>query len=465
MGNIKAIVLAAGKGTRMKSEMPKVLHRVCGRPMLAYPLDVLRRLRFDAITVVVGHKAEEVKKAFFDFPKISFAVQEPQLGTGHAVMCAMKTMKAASGDILILSGDVPLIKEETIKALQKIHSKGADVTFISMVLTDPTGYGRVVRDESRKISAIIEHKDLLPEQKNINEVNSGIYLMRAKFLKDNLKHLGTKNRQKEYYLPDLVRIAAEKGKVSCLTLLDASEVMGINNREELAKASAVKKAEMLSALMQSGVTFIAPEASYIDFGVKIGMDTIVHPGAHVLGSSVVGKGCVIEEGAVIRNSIVGDLTVVKCYSVLEDAIVGKDARIGPFARLRPGTKAADSSHIGNFVEIKNSSIGKGSKANHLTYIGDSTVGSGVNIGAGVITCNYDGVSKHRTVIQDNAFVGSDSQLVAPVTIGKGAYIGSGSTITKNVPPGSLALTRSKQSVIEGWAKKRAAKNPKKKGKK
>lgn len=465
MRNFTAIVLAAGKGTRFKSAMPKVLHPIGGRPMLYYPLQALRALKAKDIVVVVGHKAEDVMARFNENGFLSFAVQEPQLGTGHAVMCGLKGLKAAGNDVqdlLILSGDVPLITEQTIKALFGAHrgTKGAApvISFISTELSDPTGYGRVIRDENGRIQRIVEHKDLKPSEHRINEVNAGIYLVNRPFLAENLKKLGTKNAQKEFYLPDLVRLAYESGQsVSALTASDADEVMGINNRVELARAGRLLNQRTLKGLMLNGVSIVDPDATYIESTVKVGPDTTVYPGAYIAGSATIGANATIEQGVLIRDSAIGDNTAVKAYSVIEDSSIGCNASIGPFARLRPGNVIMDNVRIGNFVEVKKTRMGKGAKANHLSYLGDSIIGRHVNIGAGTITCNYDGIKKYTTTIKDNAFIGSDTQLVAPVVVGKGAYVGSGTTVTKNVPAGSLVVTRASERVVRGWAKKRLKK--------
>ncbi|MFZ3071740.1 MAG: bifunctional UDP-N-acetylglucosamine diphosphorylase/glucosamine-1-phosphate N-acetyltransferase GlmU [Thermodesulfobacteriota bacterium] len=458
MKNFAAIVLAAGKGTRMKSSMPKVLHEVAGKPMLFYPLRELRTLRPKKTVVVVGHEAERVKKEFHG-ERAEFVIQSPQLGTGHAVMCAMKKLRGFSGDVLILSGDVPLITSSTIKALFNVHKTRSDrkpvISFISVMLEDPSGYGRVVRDSAGRVKSIVEHKDLKPLHKGITEVNTGIYLVNSEFLGKNLGRLSTSNAQREYYLPELIHIAYSTGeKVKCLTHVDAEEVMGVNTRVELARSGAIMRKRILTSLMLDGTTIVDPGSTYVDFGVKCGKDTVIRPNVHLMGKTVIGDNCIVHEGSSIRDSVIEDGSHIKSYSVIESAKVSKKAVIGPFARLRPGSRIGEGAHIGNFVEIKNTVIGRGSKANHLSYIGDSTIGRGVNIGAGTITCNYDGVKKHRTTIEDNAFIGSDSQLVAPVTIGRNAYVASGSTITKDVPPGSLAISRVEQKIIKGWVKKK-----------
>lgn len=458
MKNLAAIILAAGKGTRMKSALPKVLHPVAGFPMLFYPVNALKELKAERIAVVIGHGAEAVKNSL-SAEKVDFIVQEEQLGTGHAVMCAMKALSGFKGDCLILSGDVPLISKGTIKGLIDIHNadgkKKPVLSLITTLLDDPKGYGRVMRDEHNAVMRIVEDKDCSPLQKKIREVNTGLYLISAQFLFDNIKKLKTENAQKEYYLPDLIELAVKEGhKVSALTHIDPDEVMGINNRVELAKANTIMRRRINEELMLAGVTIIDPETTYIDYGVKAGPDTTICPCTHIKKGVSIGSNCVIEEGSRIEDSAIGDNTVIKSYSVIESSKIGSDVAIGPFARLRPGTVLNDKVKVGNFVEVKKSVLGKGTKANHLTYIGDSEIGEGVNIGAGTITCNYDGVNKYKTVIEDGAFIGSDSQLVAPVTVGKGAYVGSGTTVTKDVPAGSLVIARAAEKVIEGWAERK-----------
>ncbi len=458
MKKLAAIVLAAGKGTRMKSNLPKVLHGVAGRPMLFYPLNILKGLGAKKVVAVVGFGRDEVKAAF-PSNGITFAVQEEQLGTGHAVSTALKHLKNFDGDVLILSGDVPLISKETVNGLIKLRGRrGPVLSFISTVLDNPSGYGRVVRDKDNSVVRIVEDKDSSPLQKRICEVNSGIYLVDSSFLKANIKRLGRKNAQGEYYLPDLVHLAVSQGlKAAALTHIDPDEVMGINNRIELARADKFMRRRISEALMLNGISILDPDNTYIDYGVKVGHDTVIYPGARLSGSTEIGQRCVIEDGSVIIDSSIGDGSIVRGYTIMESVKTGKGVSIGPFARLRPGSRIGEGARIGNFVEVKNTSIGKGSKANHLTYLGDSVIGRGVNIGAGAITCNYDGVKKYRTIIEDGAFIGSDTQLVAPVKVGKNAYVGSGTTVTKDVPPGSLVVTRAPEKVVEGWAKRKLKK--------
>ncbi len=465
MKNIAAIVLAAGRGTRMKSPLPKVLHPLLGRPMLHYPLRVLHTLGITRIITVIGHKAPLIEKSFdaAGIRELSFCLQKEQLGTGHAVMVATKKLKTFKGDILILSGDVPLIQSGTIKKFVNKHKSKPRVkdrpaiSLLTIELDDPKGYGRVIRDAKGTVREIIEDCDLTPKLRSTKEINTGIYLLSADFLFKNLKKLSTNNAQGEYYLPDLVGLANKKGlKVDALKLksAQAEEVMGINNRVELARAASHMRRELLDKLMLSGVTITDPATTYIDDGVKIGRDTLIHPNTYILGHTTIGAGSVIEEGVKITDSTLAAKVHIKSSSIIESSVVGTGSVVGPFARLRPDTVLDSDVKVGNYVEIKKSKIGRGSKASHLSYIGDSKIGKNVNIGAGVITCNYDGKKKHKTIIEDGAFIGSDSQLVAPVKIGRGAYIGSGSTISKNVAAGALSLTRPEQKTIKNWQKKK-----------
>jgi len=450
--NLSVIVLAAGLGTRMRSEVPKVLHPLCGKPMLHYVLEALSPLKPEEIIVVVNKSHKELKDYLGE--RVKIAIQDKALGTGHALKASLKELKD-SGTVLVINGDTPLIKAETLKTFIKLHSKDRNsLSLLSFFPSDPSAYGRIIRNGNGKVIAIKEKTDLTPEELNIREVNSGIYLMEPHVL--SLVNLIKKNPLKgEYYLTDIVSITLKKGlKVDAYCLGDETEFMGINTRKELSTASAIMRKRINENLMLQGVTMIDPENTYIESDVKVGMDTTIYPGVFIEGKTTIGKNCIIHSNVRIVNSVIGDGVTIKDSSVIEDSVIKDNVTIGPFAHLRPGSVISENVKIGNFVEIKKSIIGEGTKAMHLSYIGDAEVGRNVNIGAGTITCNYDGFKKHKTIIEDNVFIGSDTQLVAPVKVSKGAYIGAGSTITKDVPPECLAITRTPQRHIPDWVKKR-----------
>jgi bifunctional UDP-N-acetylglucosamine pyrophosphorylase/glucosamine-1-phosphate N-acetyltransferase len=452
MMNLSVIVLAAGLGTRMRSEVPKVLHPLCGKPVLHYVLEALSPLKPEEIIVVVNKSHKELKEYLGE--RVKIAIQDKALGTGHALKAGLKELKD-SGTVLVINGDTPLIKAETLKTFIKLHSKDRNsLSLLSFFPSDPSAYGRIIRNGNGKVIAIKEKTDLTPEELNIREVNSGIYLMEPHVL--SLVNLIKKNPLKgEYYLTDIVSITIKKGlKVDAYCLGDETEFMGINTRKELSTASAIMRKRINENLMLQGVTMIDPENTYIESDVKVGMDTTIYPGVFIEGKTTIGKNCIIHSNVRIVNSVIGDGVTIKDSSVIEDSVIKDNVTIGPFAHLRPGSVISENVKIGNFVEIKKSIIGEGTKAMHLSYIGDAEVGRNVNIGAGTITCNYDGFKKHKTIIEDNVFIGSDTQLVAPVKVSKGAYIGAGSTITKDVPPECLAITRTPQRHIPDWVKKR-----------
>ncbi|HCX90050.1 MAG TPA: bifunctional UDP-N-acetylglucosamine diphosphorylase/glucosamine-1-phosphate N-acetyltransferase GlmU [Deltaproteobacteria bacterium] len=439
------VILAAGKGTRMKSNLVKVLHPLMGEPMLSFPIEVARKINSQDIILVTGYQAELIRERFKG-EGLTFVEQKEQLGTGHAVLCTKDTLKDFKGDILILCGDVPLIKEDTVRALIEVHQEGSSaVTVLTTKLPNPEGYGRIIRGDDGGILRIVEERDATDLEKEVKEVNTGIYCAKASYLFQALQMVGRENKQSEYYLTDIVAIATEHDeKVKGFLAEDPFEVMGINNREELAKANEVIRREILYKLMMNGVGIIAPQTTFIERDVRIGIDTVIYPNCYIQGNSQIGKECIIEPGSMITNSIIGDSVIIKTCCVISDSKIANRVIIGPFAHLRPDTELEDKVKIGNFVEIKKTKIGEGSKASHLSYLGDATLGRGVNVGAGTITCNYDGLKKNQTIIEDNVFIGSDTQFVAPVKIGEGAYIGAGSTITEDVPSGSLALSRAKQ---------------------
>jgi bifunctional UDP-N-acetylglucosamine pyrophosphorylase / glucosamine-1-phosphate N-acetyltransferase len=454
------VVLAAGKGTRMKSALPKVLHRAAGLPLIEHVLRSGDGLSPASVTLVVGHEAGQVEAALRHRAGTRFALQEPQLGTAHALLQAEPALAGAQGTVVLLYGDVPLLRRETLHALVHRHTEtGAAATVLTAIVGDPAGYGRIVRRDGR-ITAIVEHKDASPEERAIPEINSGIYAFDLAPLFGGLRQIGSANAQGEYYLPDLVKIYRDRGlTVETVALDDPKEIMGVNSRKELAQVADILKQARNDELMASGVTLIDPASAYIGADVSIGADTIVHPNVQLEGRTRIGSNCEIQSGVRIVNSTLGDGVFINNTCLIVDSTVGHGARIGPFAQLRPESHVGEDAHIGNFVELKKTTLGKGSKANHLAYLGDATIGERVNVGAGAITCNYDGTSKHHTTIEDRVFIGSDSQLIAPVRIGQGAYIAAGSSITEDVPAGSLAIAREKQVNKEGWVDKR--KQPKK----
>lgn len=453
MNTVKSIVLAAGKGTRMRtdgSDAPKVMRLALGKPLLSYVLSSLPVENMRDAIVVVGYMKEQVMEAF---PDCTFAVQSEQLGTGHAVMCAEDALNGFSGNVLICCGDTPLVTRDTYTALLNTHiEEGNDCTMLSGTSKAPMkGYGRVLHASDGGFDKIIEEKDCTPEEAAIQEYNSGIYIFKAQKLFTALKELKTDNAQGEYYLTDVIRLIAEAGgHIDTLTTADPIETTGVNDRVQLAEAAAALYRRKAQELMLSGVTIIDPANTYIDQQVTVGQDTIIYPGCQLRGDTHIGAGCTIDGDCIITDSVIGDnCTLTKC--VLDQAEAASGANIGPFAYLRPGTRLGENVKIGDFAEVKNAVIGAGSKIPHLSYIGDAEVGSGVNIGCGAITCNYDGVNKHKTIIGDDVFIGSNTNLVAPVSVGRGAFVGAGSTITKEVAAGALAVERARQTEIAGWA--------------
>jgi bifunctional UDP-N-acetylglucosamine pyrophosphorylase/glucosamine-1-phosphate N-acetyltransferase len=444
---VTAVVLAAGQGTRMKSSRPKVLHQILGRPMIAYLLDTLREVGVNDIVVVVGHQAEAVKEALRDY-ELRFVIQEPQLGTGHAVQVAMPQVSPETGTVMVLCGDAPLISGESIAALQLLHdSTGAAVTVQTIELADGAHYGRVVRDEQGLVAAVVQAKDSQdrPDLLAIREINTGAYCFDATFLAEGLTKIPKSSVTGEIYLTDLIHIARRQGRgVEALIDSDWEALLGINSRAELAGATRTVKRRINARHLDQGVTLIDPEATYIESFVKIGQDTVIYPNVFLQGRTVIGEDCVIEASVKIVDSILERNVHVKMGSVITQSRVGAGADIGPCAHLRPLSDLRQGVHVGNFVEVKKSVLHEGVKAGHLSYLGDADIGAGTNVGAGTITCNYDGEKKHPTVIGDGAFIGSNTALVAPVTVGAGAYVGAGSTITKDVPPGKLGISRARQ---------------------
>jgi bifunctional UDP-N-acetylglucosamine pyrophosphorylase/glucosamine-1-phosphate N-acetyltransferase len=454
-----AVVLAAGKSTRFKSEKPKLLHQLCGKPLVCHLLDRLGALDVGRIIVVLGHGSESVREALSDYP-VDYALQEEQLGTGHATMCAAPALKDLEGSVLVLYGDTPLISQDTLRRLYETREKEeADEVILTVETPEPQGYGRIVRDGDGVPARIVEEKDTSPEEKLIREINAGFVCFQIRTLLQHLPLLSNRNAAGEYYLTDILALLRERGKkVVTVPALSVLETVGINSREELSRVESLLRAEIASKWMREGVTILNPATVYIDPDVTIGPDTVIYPGVLIEGKSQIGRSCTIHSGCHLLDAVLEDNVVVDHCSVIRRSGVGRGTTVGPFAHLREHASVGENARIGNFVEVKKSTIGDGSKAAHLAYLGDATLGKDVNIGAGTITCNYDGVNKNKTVIEDGVFVGSDSQLVAPVTIHQGAYVAAGSTITEDVPADSLAIARGRQVNKKGWV---AAKGKKK----
>ncbi|HJT71441.1 MAG TPA: bifunctional UDP-N-acetylglucosamine diphosphorylase/glucosamine-1-phosphate N-acetyltransferase GlmU [Terriglobales bacterium] len=452
-------IMAAGKGTRLKSRHPKVLHEVGGKPLLAHVIMAAREVVSPQdIFAIVGHEADRVRKAVQSIG-VQFVVQEPQRGTGHALMCAEKAL-AKYDDVIVLSGDAPLITAQTITKLRDFHrQKKAAMTILSALLQDPTGYGRLIREgRNGEVKAVVEEKSCTPGQRKLREINSGFYAFSVKSLFENIKRLSTDNPHGEYYLTDMAAVLRKaKQRVVAIETAKPWEILGGNTRAELVEIDRKMRMEKALQLMSEGVTIFYPETCVIDSDVQVGADTTIEPFVQLLGNTRVGSDCRVRSYTIVRNSQIGDEVMIRPGCVLDEAIVAKGAIVGPYSHLRPGSEIGEGAHVGNFVETKKIRLGKKSKANHLTYLGDAEIGEGVNIGAGTITCNYDGVNKYKTIIDDGVFVGSDSTLVAPVKLGRGSYVAAGSCITEDVPADSLALGRSRQIVKEGWAKTRGKK--------
>ena len=451
--------MAAGKGTRLKSKHPKVLHQLGGEPLLAHVIAAAKTIvPASDIYVIIGHEADQVRAAVHD-TGVQFVLQEPQRGTGHAIMCARQALTRYK-DVIVLSGDAPLITPRTITKLRDFHlgSKAA-MTILSAHLENPTGYGRLLRKRNRdEVQQVVEEKSSTPQQRKIREINSGFYVFSVKPLFQFIERLATDNPHAEYYLTDMAAVLGRaKQKVVAVKTENPAEILGSNTRAELVGLDQKLRQEKCQQLMASGVTIFYPETCVIDADVEVGPDTTIEPFVQILGKTQIGADCRIRSYSVIQNSVIGDNVLVRPGCVLDEVRVARGASLGPYSHLRPGSDIGEGAHVGNFVETKKARLGKGSKANHLTYLGDAEIGEGVNIGAGTITCNYDGAHKYTTVIEDGVFVGSDSTLVAPVKLGKGAYVGAASCITDDVPADSLALGRSRQIVKEGWAKQKHAK--------
>lgn len=448
-----AVILAAGKGVRMKSELPKVMHKVAGQPMVMHVVTAARRAGLKRTVLVVGHGREQLEKGLAGLA-LEFVVQAEQLGTGHALMQAERLVDP-SDTIMVLCGDTPLLRATTLRALLEYHqARRAAATVLSTRLSDPTGYGRIIRDREGRLERIVEEKDAPAQTKAIDEINSGLYCFEAAAVFEALREIRPDNAQGEYYLTDVLPVMIKNGlRVEVFLHPDAEEVHGINDRIQLAYAEKVLRQRKNRELMTNGVTLMDPDSTFIDVQVEIGPDTLIYPFTVIEGNTRIGSNCAIGPGAHIVDSVIGDGVRIE-RSKLMECEVDEGCSIGPFGYIRPGTVLKKGVKVGDFVEIKKSVIGEGSKIPHLAYVGDAQVGKRVNIGAGTITCNYDGKNKHVTVIEDDAFIGSNTNLVAPVKIGRGATTGAGSTITKEVPPDTLAVERARQKNISGWAKRK-----------
>ncbi len=456
MNRCAAIILAAGKGTRMKSRLAKVLHPLAGMPMLGHVMALVKSLHFEKSFVIVGHQAEAVSKIVSEAGLIPL-LQDPPRGTGDAVLQAKNALRGYSGPVLILNGDTPLLCKKTIEQFLKDYEEaGAVLGLLTVSLENPKGYGRVIRRENGAIDCIVEEKDASAKERAVKEVNTGVYLCDADFLFRALDQIQPDNKQGEYYLTDIIGIAVSEGLRLMGREADPEEVIGVNSRADLAAVAALMSRRINDKWMAEGVSLIDPSRVRIECTVKIGADTVLYPGVCLQGHTEIGEGVVIYSSRILDSKI-GDDVVIKDQCVIEKAVVESHAVIGPFAHLRPDAVICKKAKVGNFVEVKKSVLGEGSKASHLTYLGDATIGRGVNIGAGTITCNYDGLNKFQTIVEDDVFIGSDTQLVAPVRVGKGGWVAAGTTVTKDVPADALAVSRVKQTNKTDWVKKKNAK--------
>jgi bifunctional UDP-N-acetylglucosamine pyrophosphorylase / glucosamine-1-phosphate N-acetyltransferase len=452
MSNRYAVILAAGQGTRMKSKLYKVLHPVCGKPMVQHVVDQVMKLNIQEIVTIIGHGAEMVQAQLGD--SSLYALQDQQLGTAHAVRQAQDMLEGKAGVTIVVCGDTPLIKAETMEALFKHHEElAAKATILTARIEDPTGYGRILRNTEGLVEKIVEHKDASEAERKINEINTGTYCFDNHALFEALKNVSNENVQGEYYLPDVIEILKKQGEVvSAFQTNEFEETLGVNDRVALAEAERIMRGRINADHMRNGVTIIDPANTYIETDVEIGQDTVIYPGTMIKGKTVIGSECQIGPNTEISSCEIGNETVIR-QSVAHNSSIGAHVNIGPFAHIRPDSTIKNEVKIGNFVEIKKAVFGTGSKASHLSYIGDAEVGDDVNIGCGSITVNYDGKNKFLTKIEDGVFIGCNSNLVAPVTIGKGAYVAAGSTITKDVPGEALSIARAKQVNKENYVQK------------
>ena len=453
--DVHVVILAAGQGTRMRSSRAKVLHAVAGRPMVEHVLQAAAALAPTTTTLIVGHQAETVRRLLQGREGLAFGVEDRQLGTAHALQQAEPLLAGQTGTVVLLSGDVPLLRAATLERLLAQHRAAkAAATVVTAIVDRPYGYGRIIRTNGR-ISRIVEERDASPAERQVREINSGIYAFDLAPLFDTLRTIASRNAQGEYYLTDLIALYRRKRRpVETLIVDDPAEVRGVNSRTELAELSATMRQKKNEELMAAGVTLIDPATTYIDPDVEIGPDTVIHPGVVIQGHTRIGAACEVHAYVRISDTELADRVTIHNFCLIVGARVAEGASIGPFAHLRPETEVGQAAKVGNFVELKKTTLGAGSKANHLSYLGDATIGPNVNVGAGTITCNYDGRNKHQTVIEEGAFIGSDTQLIAPVRIGKGAYVAAGSSITEDVPAGALGVARGKQANVEGWVERK-----------
>ncbi|TMA92973.1 MAG: UDP-N-acetylglucosamine diphosphorylase/glucosamine-1-phosphate N-acetyltransferase [Deltaproteobacteria bacterium] len=458
MQELGVVVLAAGQGTRMKSNLPKVLHPLGGRPLFLHVLRTAQRLNPNPVAIVIGHGAEAVRSAYAR-NDVVWILQEQQRGTGHAVLCAKEAFKEFKGEVIILSGDVPFIREQTLLMLVAHHrSRSAALTLLTAFLDEPKGYGRILRDDHGNVTGIVEEKDATLGERGIREVNAGVYVVSAPFVFAALSEIKNHNQQGEYYLPDIVAIGlARRADIETVRVDDVREMLGINTREELAFMEKNLRQSINKKWMLAGVTFKDPDTTYIEDGVTIGKDTVIGPNTQLRGKTVVGERCQIDGSAFLTDAQIGDEVHLRFSVVMTGCRVANGAIIGPFAHLRPGSNLGPNVHIGNFVETKEAKIGQGTKANHLTYLGDVTIGSEANIGAGTITCNYDGFHKYNTTIGDRVQVGSDTTLIAPVSLGDDVYVATASTVRHDVPAGALVYNQRDERVREGWTEQKRKK--------
>ncbi len=448
-----AIILAAGQGTRIKSNIPKVLHKVCGKEMVNHVIDNMREAGIDDVNVIIGKGSELVKESTKD-RNVSYSLQEEQLGTGHAVKCAKEFLQGKDGVVAVFTGDAPLTRVETIEKLIKEHiEKGNKATLLSAYVDDPTGYGRIIRDDNKEVLKIVEHKDCNEEELKVNEMNAGMYCFDIKSLLSSLEELNNNNVQGEYYLTDVIGILKDKKEKVGALVTDYEDTLGVNSRAQLAEVEEVLRKRINKFHLDNGVTLIDPDTTYIGTDVIIGKDTIIYPNNILEGYTKIGEGCTILQNSRIKDSIIEDEVEVQA-SVILNSRIGKNTTVGPFAYIRPESTIGEGVRIGDFVEVKKSSIGNGTKVSHLTYIGDAEVGSGCNFGCGTVVVNYDGKTKNKTIIGDHSFIGCNTNLISPVEVQDNTYIAAGSTITSTVEEGDLAVARAKQRNIKGWVKKK-----------